>query len=164
MDVPDREGQVYRLETREDKGTRHWYRYANKVPLNKSNPEGLVNVLDYVETDKKGQRHTWCWVTDIPLNEDTASLIMKGGRSRWHIEKRNFQHPEKPRLQPRTQLRSRQAASGDKYGFADHFGFPRGSDSATVLPAVSEGIGGQASWNPRLPLENDHPPLPVLAD
>ena len=90
MDVLDREGQVYRLETREDKGTRHWYRYANKVPLNKSNPEGLVNVLDYVETDKKGQRHTWCWVTDIPLNEDTASLIMKGGRSRWHIENETF--------------------------------------------------------------------------
>ncbi|MTI11776.1 transposase [Sansalvadorimonas verongulae] len=89
MDTLDENGQVKRLESCEDNGTRHWYRYAESVPLNKSDP-GQVNVLDYVETDKKGQRHTWCWVTDLPLNEETVYLIMKGGRSRWRIENETF--------------------------------------------------------------------------
>ena len=35
-------------------GVRHWYRFANDVPLNKSNHDEKVNVLDFVETDKKG--------------------------------------------------------------------------------------------------------------
>ena len=89
MDMLDKEGKVNRLESSEDDGTRHWYRYANNVQLNKSNPE-RVNVLDYMETDKKGQRHTWCWVTDITLNEETVPLVMKGGRSRWRIENETF--------------------------------------------------------------------------
>ena len=89
MDEFDRKGKVNRLETSEDNGARNWYRYANEVPLNKSDP-GLVNVLDYVETDKKGQRHTWCWVTDIHLNENTVTQAMRGGRSRWRIENETF--------------------------------------------------------------------------
>ena len=85
----DREGKVNRLESHEDNGKHHWYRYANDVQLNKSHPE-RVNVLDYVETDKKGQHHTWCWVTDLVLNEDTVLLVMRGGRSRWRIENETF--------------------------------------------------------------------------
>ena len=89
MDQLDREGKVQRLKSSDSKGKHHWYRYANDVQLNKSNAV-RVNVLDYVETDKKSQRHTWCWVTDITLDEDTVPLIMRGGRSRWRIENETF--------------------------------------------------------------------------
>ncbi len=161
MDVPDDENLVNRLETREDKGVRHWYRYASRVPLNKSDPEELVNVLDYVETDKKGQRHTWCWVTDPPLNEDTVSLVMKGGRSRWHIENETF-----------NTLKNHGYNLEHNYGHGEqHLATNMACLTVLaflvdqiVLPAVSEGLGGQASWSPRLSLENDSPPLPVLVD
>ncbi len=56
-----------------------------------------VNVLDYIEIDKKGHQHNWCWVTDIELNEETVQLneetvhsVMRGGRCRWHIENQTF--------------------------------------------------------------------------
>ena len=71
-------------------GVKHWYRYVNDVPLNKSEPIERVNVLDFVETDKKGDRHIWSWVTDIPLTEKTIKALMKGGRCRWHIENQTF--------------------------------------------------------------------------
>jgi len=68
----------------------HWFRFVNDVSLNKSEPVESVNVLDFVETDKKGKRHTWSWVTDIHLSEKTIESLMKGGRCRWHIENQTF--------------------------------------------------------------------------
>ncbi|MDP0562610.1 MAG: hypothetical protein QS721_09945 [Candidatus Endonucleobacter sp. (ex Gigantidas childressi)] len=49
-----------------------------------------MNVLDFVETDKKGKRHTWYWITDLKLDEMTVESIMKGGRCRCHIENKTF--------------------------------------------------------------------------
>ena len=91
VDELDKQGKVAHV-VKEDKesGCKHWYRYTNDVPLNKSEPIEKVNVLDFVETDKKGKRHTWSWVTDIHLTEKTVELIMKGGRARWHIENQTF--------------------------------------------------------------------------
>lgn len=71
-------------------GVKHWFRYANDVPLNASKFSQKVNVLDYVETDKDGSRHSWCWVTDIELTEETVEAVMRGGRCRWHIENQTF--------------------------------------------------------------------------
>lgn len=90
VDALDKQGDVNRLEKTDDDGTKHWYRYANNVPLNKTDPTEMVNVLDYVETDKKGKRHTWSWVTDILLTEETVESIAKGGRCRWKIENETF--------------------------------------------------------------------------
>ena len=42
----------YHEITNKEKGTKHWFRYANNVPLNASDFAENVNVLDYVETDK----------------------------------------------------------------------------------------------------------------
>ena len=78
------------LKTDPKSGIKYWYRFANDVPLNKSEPVEKVNVLDFVETDKKGGRHTWSWITDIPLTEKTIEALMRGGRSRWHIENQTF--------------------------------------------------------------------------
>ena len=87
MDELDKQEKVERfLKTDPKSGIKYWYRFANDVPLNKSEPVEKVNVLDFVETDKKGGRHTWSWITDIPLTEKTIEALMRGGRSRWHIE------------------------------------------------------------------------------
>ena len=90
VDALDRQGDVKRLEISGENGIKHWFRYANEVPLNKSEPAEIVNVLDYVETDKKGKRHTWCWATSIPLTKETVLPVSKGGRSRWRIENETF--------------------------------------------------------------------------
>jgi hypothetical protein len=71
-------------------GTKHEFRFRNEVPLNEENPEILVNFLDYIETDKKGKRQHFSWITDIPLSKKTVELVMRGGRSRWHIENETF--------------------------------------------------------------------------
>ena len=84
----------YHEITNKEKGTKHWFRYANNVPLNASDFAENVNVLDYVETDKEGNRHTWCWVTDIELTEETVEEIMIGGRCRWHIAVIQHLHQE----------------------------------------------------------------------
>ncbi|MGB1271617.1 MAG: transposase [Endozoicomonas sp.] len=91
VDELDRQEKVSRfLKTDKETGVKHWYRYVNDVPLNKSEPVEQVNVMDFVETDKKGKRHTWSWVTDIHLTEKNLEALMRGGRCRWHIENQTF--------------------------------------------------------------------------
>ena len=91
MNELDNQEKVERLlNTDKETGVKRWYRFVNDAPLNKSEPVERVNVLDFVETDKKGKRHTWSWVTDIHLTKKTVEPLMKGGRSRWHIENQTF--------------------------------------------------------------------------
>ena len=90
VDELDSAEQVSRLEHKDDNGIQHGYRYVNGVPLNKSHPEEMVNVLNYVETDKKEKRRTWSWVTDINLTEETVADVAIGGRCRWRIENETF--------------------------------------------------------------------------
>ncbi len=66
------------------------YRYVNDVPLNDSNEDCRVNVLQFWETDKNGKESHWTWVTDIELTDETARTVMKGGRTRWRIENETF--------------------------------------------------------------------------
>ena len=84
------EGKLNYHDSVDEDGTKHWYRFANSVPLNAADLPEIVNVLDYVQTDKEGKRHTWCWVRDIKLTEDTVEDVMRGGRCRWHIENQTF--------------------------------------------------------------------------
>lgn len=71
-------------------GTRHEYRFVNNVPLNEEHPDIFVNFLEYIETDKNGKKQRFSWITDIPLFKKTVELVMRGGRSRWHIENETF--------------------------------------------------------------------------
>lgn len=71
-------------------GTHHEYRFVNKVPLNEENPDILVNFLEYIETDKNGKKQYFSWITDIFLSKKTVESVMRGGRSRWHIENETF--------------------------------------------------------------------------
>ena len=73
----------------EEDGIQHDFRSMNEVCLNDSNPECLVNFIEYKET-KKGKTRTWSWVTNIELTEDNLMKIMKGGRARWKIENETF--------------------------------------------------------------------------
>ena len=55
------EGQVHHHNIVDEKtSTTHTFRYANNVPLNLQDEAERVNVLDYIEIDKKGIQHFWC--------------------------------------------------------------------------------------------------------
>ncbi len=52
MDALCEQGNIkYHEIINKEQGLKHWFRYANNVPLNASEFAMDVNVLDYVETD-----------------------------------------------------------------------------------------------------------------
>jgi hypothetical protein len=69
----------------------HHFRFGNRVPLNESNPDVLVNVLEYWEFDRdlKTRRH-FSWISDFLLTPENVWDIMRGGRARWKIENETF--------------------------------------------------------------------------
>lgn len=67
----------------------HFFRFVNGVVLNQSNPDLLVNVLEYWEVSDKGTK-SFSWVTDFPITKENAYQIMRGGRARWKIENETF--------------------------------------------------------------------------
>lgn len=73
----------------QDPRVHHFFRFVNRVPLNASNQDLLVNVLEYWEESPKGRRH-FCWVTDFTITRDNACQIMRGGRARWNVENQTF--------------------------------------------------------------------------
>lgn len=77
-------------EISDDKGFLHQFRFLNDVPLNKSNPNVRVNVLEYMQTDLKGKETVFAWVTNIHITQKNAFALMKGGRARWKIENETF--------------------------------------------------------------------------
>ena len=71
------------------KGVEHGYRWTNRIALNKSHPERLVNFLEYWEI-KDGRERIWSWVTDIELSMESVEAVMRGGRARWKVENETF--------------------------------------------------------------------------
>lgn len=74
----------------EDRTIGHFFRFMNHVPLNKSNPDLLVNVLEYSEISKGNKIRTFSWVTDIEITDENVFKVMRAGRSRWRIENETF--------------------------------------------------------------------------
>jgi hypothetical protein len=72
-----------------DEDTVYKFRFINQAPLNASNPDVLVNFLEYWETTPKKTLY-FSWVTNIPITEENMSEIMRGGRARWKIENETF--------------------------------------------------------------------------
>ena len=70
-------------------GTLQHFRYLSQVPRNESNPDRLVNFLEYWEIGPDGVKY-FSWVTDLPLTAATVVPIMRGGRARWKIENETF--------------------------------------------------------------------------
>jgi Transposase DDE domain len=71
-------------------GMLHHYRFHHNVPLNESNPDELVNVLEYWEIDRHGNGQYFSWITDLALSPDSVYAVMRGGRARWKIENETF--------------------------------------------------------------------------
>jgi hypothetical protein len=66
------------------------FRFCNGAPLNESNPDMLVNVLEYREIHPDGKIQHFSWITDFVLTSDNVWDIMRGGRARWKIENETF--------------------------------------------------------------------------
>jgi len=71
-------------------GMLHHFRWHHQVPLNESNPDTLVNVLEYWEIHSDGSLQYFSWITDLPLTPDNVFDVMRGGRARWKIENETF--------------------------------------------------------------------------
>jgi hypothetical protein len=87
MEAAFRAGQAEVL-TIEDEATGkiHHFRWLNQVALNESNPDVLVNFLEYWEISKGGKIQTFSWVTHVELTEAVVGAVMLGGRARWKVE------------------------------------------------------------------------------
>jgi hypothetical protein len=66
--------------------------FVNQVPLNESNQDLLVNVLQYAEYGPGGDhcQKYFTWVTDLQITRGNARLLVRGGRCRWRIENETF--------------------------------------------------------------------------
>ena len=87
----DEAGQTQHL-TLDDPATGilHHFRWHQGVPLNESNPDELVNVLEYWEVRADRTMQYFSWITDFVLTPDNVYAIMRGGRARWKIENETF--------------------------------------------------------------------------
>lgn len=81
-------GQVSEFEC-ESQGALHRFRFINQVPLNESNPDELVNFVEYWEI-KPGKTQHFSWVTDFTVTTANVFQIMRGGRARWKVENETF--------------------------------------------------------------------------
>jgi hypothetical protein len=74
----------------------HYFHWANRVPINASHKDVLVNLLEYCQvTGDEMIRFTW--VTDIPITETNVYRIMRAGRARWKIESAPQAHGKEAR-------------------------------------------------------------------
>ena len=73
--------------------------FVHQLPLNESNPDLLVNFLQYAEYDADGKPlKLFSWVTDLTITRDNALHLTRGGRSALENRERNVQHAQEPRL------------------------------------------------------------------
>jgi len=66
------------------------YRWCREVPLNESNTELLVTVLEYWEIQDGKVVYANSWVTDLDVNEANVAVLVRGGRAKWKIENETF--------------------------------------------------------------------------
>jgi hypothetical protein len=85
------EDRVTTLQGRTKDNRPYELSFVNRLPLNESNQELLVNFLQYSEFGPDGEavKH-FSWVTDFTLTKRNAQHLMRGGRARWKIENETF--------------------------------------------------------------------------
>lgn len=77
--------------SKEEKGLHYQYSWANKVPLNATHPDCIINFLELIVTNLvTGKQTVFSWVTDLTLDKSSVEIIAKGGRARWKIENETF--------------------------------------------------------------------------
>lgn len=90
LSVCDRTKLVTEYEIIDKDGTKHFFKYANNIPLNGSHLDIKINVLDYQEISRDGKTRRFPWIIDFLLTKETVYKIMKGGRARWKTENETF--------------------------------------------------------------------------
>jgi len=82
--------ETRQLTIYDQKGRRHFYEWANNIPLNGTKDADNVNYFEY--TIFKGNKVNYhnSWVTDITITKDNIIQLVKGGRARWKIENEAF--------------------------------------------------------------------------
>jgi hypothetical protein len=71
-------------------GILHHFRFCNGAPLNESNSDELVNVLESWEIHPDGKEQHFSGISDFLLTPAIVWDIMRGGRARWKIENETF--------------------------------------------------------------------------
>jgi len=71
-------------------GVQHQYRFLNRVPLNKSNQDILVNFVEYRQVKGDEIVKRFRKVTDFTVTTKNVRQIMRGGRAYWKIENETF--------------------------------------------------------------------------
>lgn len=72
-----------------EKEVTHRFHFVNQLCLNESNPDVLVNFLEYWEITDKGEQH-FSWITDLTIEPTNLYNLMRGGRARWKTENETF--------------------------------------------------------------------------
>ena len=88
IEAAHRAGQTAEVEIN-GAGVKHRFRFLNRVPLNKSNRDLLVNFVEYWEITKEKTQY-FSWITDFTVTTKNVFRIMRGGRARWKIENETF--------------------------------------------------------------------------
>jgi hypothetical protein len=70
--------------------TLHHYRWRKDLPLNESNQELLVTLVEYWEMRDGQVVYAGSWVTDLEVRADTVPLLVRGARSRWKVENETY--------------------------------------------------------------------------
>ena len=83
-------GEVIEDEEILDDGTRRGYRFAADFPLNDSQPDTRVNMLEYWVVDKNQRTTNFSWITSLAISIDNVHAIARAGRTRWRIENELF--------------------------------------------------------------------------
>jgi hypothetical protein len=73
------------------KGSHRETQWAKRLPLNKTNPDVLVNYVGQCDLTAEGDiKSMFSWVTDHNVTAETVLQIAAGGRCRWRIENETF--------------------------------------------------------------------------
>jgi len=64
--------------------------FCNRIPLNDTNHDLLVNFIDCMIRDKKGKVTHFSWITDLLVTQDNVYPLARAGRARWRIENETF--------------------------------------------------------------------------
>ncbi len=81
---------VHAMVDPKDPKVTHVFRFLNGVPLNQSNLDLPVNVIEYWQNTEKKKTLHFSWITDFTVTKDNVYQLMRGGRARWKIENETF--------------------------------------------------------------------------
>lgn len=70
--------------------TLNHYRWVKQVPLNESNRDLFVDVIEFWEVQESKVTYMNSWITDLSVTCENGPLFVRGGRAKWKIENETF--------------------------------------------------------------------------